>query len=174
MIKNRINFLCYFYGAIICLIAVSCKPRKSEVFFQSFDHDSLRNHAGLTEADAYSQPRSAATGHEGEFSYSTAFSMAELKNKGYHKARVKCMVKRKRDDMDCRLVVSLEPVFNPIYYKETFLNYAAPIAGKWYEVKDVMVFPDSLPPETLLKIHLWSPNKNAACLDDLQIEFVKW
>jgi hypothetical protein len=71
-------------------------------------------------------------------------------------------------------VVSLEPVFNNRYYLESHLKYKAPLAGKWYEVKEVMIFPDSIPEGTLLKVYLWSPQKTVNYMDNLRIEFLGW
>jgi hypothetical protein len=162
--------------AVICisLLMMACHKPVREIYFQNFDHDSLKTDLQPCSGQAFSGNQQVCTGTDKEFSYTITFPVSDLKNKGFYKARVSAMVKKKRHDSDGRLVVSLEPVFNNRYYLESHLKYKAPLAGKWYEVKEVMIFPDSIPEGTLLKVYLWSPQKTVNYMDNLRIEFLGW
>ncbi len=159
---------------IIGLVFVACNRPVREIYLQKFDNDSLKGNPQICVGSAFSGDQQVCTGPGQEFSYTMSFPIESLKAKGIFRARVSAMVKKGRHDSDGRLVVSLEPVFNEDYYFESFLKYKAPMPGKWYEVKEVMVFPESIPEGTMLKIYLWSPQKKVNYLDDLKIEFLGW
>ncbi len=162
-------FLCTL---LIFLFTIGCKDKK-EFYFNDFDADSLRNRPGICNLISDTANRFACTGNNQEFSYTVTFDFAQLREKGFRKARVSASVMRHRPESTGKLIVSLEPVFNEQLYLINELIYSTPLAGKWYTVKEVIFFPDKAPEGTVMKIYLWSEDKSRIMMNDLKIEFDK-
>lgn len=166
---NVISYKLYVMAAF--LFFNSCQSVHDESFFFNFNQDSLKNKNNICSESYAPEQFYACTGKNNEFSYTISFPLNEILKKGFVKAAISCDIMNGGKGDDGRWVVSLEPVFNESFYKETWIKYHAPIPGKWFSVNEVIIFPDNISDGTELKIYIWSPDKNKYFMDNLSVKF---
>jgi hypothetical protein len=158
------------------LISCSGNQKTSDdgYYFQDFDNLKMwDNNARVTNEEAHSGHFSVFTDSLNEFSQTFEINYDDVIKKGYKKIAVSAWSMKKTYDAYGTLVISIESPEKKIAYASFELIKVLKKPSAWYPVSIDLNLPQQSPPNTKIKVYLWSPKKEKIYMDDTRIVFTK-
>lgn len=161
------------------LILVGCnnstkKTADNAYYFQDFDNLRMWSRDELlTNEQAHSGSFSTYTDPTHEYSQTFEMGIDYAKSKGYKSVTVTAWCNIPSPDSKAGFITSIDGPSGSIFYEGTELKSFLVNPNTWGKVSKFFKIPDNAKPDSKIKIYLWSPNKQKAFLDDVEIKFEK-
>jgi len=108
----------------------------------------------------------------GEFSATLAIPWSALPFAEAKKMAVRSKAYGRISDMTyAQWVVAVEDAGQSLFWEGTNVTSFFRIYEKWtpFQMRNIIQLPDSIPPEAILKVYLWNPDRDQIWLDDIEI-----
>ena len=173
MITRYTNLL--LTGAI--LLITSCKGDKTYeegYYFQDFENlkDWVDDSRQITNEFAKSGSYSSKMDEFNAYSNGFKLSVADIKSKGFKKAKVRAWGALSEPNAKCKLVTTIENAEKTIYWNGISFNDFISNPKDWGLVQTEVNF-DKADNNSVFKVYAINDGKEKAYLDDVEIQLVK-
>ena len=169
----RAGFLLFSFSVLL----FSCsgnRPVDDGIYFQDFDNLRLWDRNILiSDEKAHSGKYSIFTDSLNEFSQTFEMTYNDAMAKGFKKISAKGWCLKGTSDTKAVFVLSIDGPDKNIAYASVDLGTFLKSPDSWEEASAKLIMPTKVPSESKIKVYLWSPNRQKAFMDDVEIKFSK-
>jgi len=170
-IKKHLLFI-PVYGLILFGCNSSTKTAENGYYFQDFDNLRMWSHdEQLSNSTAHSGSYSTYTDSMHEYSQTFEMDLDYAKTKGYKSVTVTAWCLMDSPSTNAGLVTSIDGEKGSVFYESVDLKSFLSGTNTWGKINKHFKLPDTATPGNKIKIYLWSPQKQRAYLDDVEIKF---
>jgi hypothetical protein len=178
MIKHSYKLFPVTISIFVITILFSCSKMKTTddgFYFQDFDNLKMweRNPRVTNAVVAHSGKYCGYTDSEFEFSQTFEMDYEYAKSFGYKSMSVTAWCMKPAMDTKASLVVAIGTYDQNIHYVSKDLGLDLTKIDTWEKISFEVEFPNDNLANSTIKIYLYTPNKQKAYMDDVEIEFKK-
>lgn len=167
-----------YFVIVIILIAftnTSCKKKTANdgYYCQNFDDLKMwtKDCPHITDAYAHSGRYSTFTNYENEYSQTFEMPYEFAKSKGYKKLKVSAWGYIENTTSKASLVASVESSEKSFAREGIMFTEYLRGPNRWGKIVVRLNLPTDASKDSKIKVYCWSPDKQNAFLDDVEIEF---
>ncbi|MCX7861740.1 MAG: hypothetical protein N2449_01950 [Bacteroidales bacterium] len=156
---------------ILFTIIFSCTSEKSKSIYNGKMIELIPwiNREWVKEVNLPDHPYAAFVDSVHEFSYGFKVYYKDIQPAKPKKIEVSCLIYPYNMPNNVQLVLEMKENDTNIFWKSEKIKTGK--VGQWNEVTLTADIPQNLPPNVLIQIYLWSPNRESALGDNFLIKF---